>query len=386
MSDNAPLEAFGLKFNPFPPAATGVAFAGKMWVPAAWSTKIVQNIDQLSTGGGTKATTIVGQYGAGKSYVLQWIIENEFRQRRIRPYFFDNPGVAFYDLANQLLRQVGRYELSKALWELLYRSEADTSQQQAPLIDLTFPQWLENLGDRTIRERGIRYLAQKLQERGLTDEEETSFRFAQLVVTTRDRPYYEFRDFVPRSATALVPEREEVRYFMALIRILRRIFEVDGIAFLVDEFEDVALGKRLAKRQSSEYTATLRRLLDTARDEEFWLALSITPEGLDRTRMLEPALMDRFGASFRIPPLSECDAYSLVLHRLRNARIDSDREDLWPFENDVVSVIKPTSISTPRKLIKVFWQALALAIHRDGRPPISKSLVLEAEKLLTDES
>ena len=385
MSHNAALKKLGLKFNPFPPAATGVAFAGEMWLPGTWSTEIEQSIEQLSTGGGAKATTIVGQYGAGKSYVLQWIMENEFRHRRIRPYFFDNPGVAFYDLANQLLRQVGRYELSKALWELLHRSEADTSPQ-APLIDLTFPQWLENLGDRTARERGLKYLAQELQERGLTDEEETSFRFAQLVVNTRDRPYYEFRDFIPRSATSLVPEREEVRYFMALIRILRNIFEVDGIAFLIDEFEDVALGKRLAKRQSSEYTATLRRLLDTARDEDFWLALSITPEGLDRTRMLEPALMDRFGASFRIPLLSECDAYNLVLHRLKNARIDSDREDFWPFENDVVSVIKPTSISTPRKLIKVFWQSLALAIQRGDSPPISKSLVAEAEKLLTDEA
>ena len=384
MSHNAALEALGLKFNPFPPAATGVAFAEGMWLPDAWSTEIEQRIDQLSIGGGAKATTIVGQYGAGKTYMLQWIMEKELRKRRILPFIFDNPGVAFYDLANQLLRQVGRYELSKALWELLYRSKADTSQQ-APLIDLTFPQWLENLGDRTARERGIKYLAQALQDHKLTDEEETSFRFAQLVVNTRDRPYYEFRDFIPRSATSLVPEREEVRYFMALIRILRHIFEVNGIAFLIDEFEDVALGKRLAKRQSSEYTATLRRLLDTARDEEFWLALSITPEGLDQTRMLEPALMDRFGASFRIPPLSDCDAYNLILHRLKSARIESDREDLWPFENDVVSVIKPTSISTPRKLIKIFWQSLALAIQRGGNPPISKSLVAEAEKLLTDE-
>ena len=385
MSHNAALEALGLRFNPFPPAATGVAFAGEMWLPRTWSTGIERSVEQLSTGGGAKATTIVGQYGAGKSYVLQWIMETEFPQRRIRPYFFDNPGVAFYDLANQLLRQVGRNELSKALWELLYRSEAATSQQ-APLIDLTFPQWLASLGDRTTRERGLEYLAQELMERGLTDEEETSFRFAQLVVNTRDRPYFEFRDFIPRSSTSLVPEREEVRYFMALIRILRHVFEVDGIAFLIDEFEDVALGKRLAKRQSSEYTATLRRLLDTARDEEFWLVLSITPEGLDRTRMLEPALMERFGASFQIPLLSECDAYKLVLNRLRNARVDSNREGLWPFENDVISVIKPTSIATPRKLIKVFWQSLALAIHRGDSLPISKSLVLEAEKLLTDES
>lgn len=386
MSDNATMETFGLKFNPFPPAATGVAFSGEMWLPPNWSNEIRQRINELSTGGGTKALTIVGEYGAGKTYVLHWLMEKEFRtQRRILPFFFDNPGVAFYDLANQLLRQIGRYELSKALWELLYRSEADSSQP-TPLIEITFPQWLGSLGERTKREQGLKFLAEALQEHRLTDEEEVSFRFAQLVVNTKDRPFYEFRDFIPRSTTSLVPEREEARYFIALIRILRRVFEVDGIAFLIDEFEDVALGKRLAKRQSSEYTATLRRLLDTARDEEFWLALSITPEGLDLTRKLEPALMDRFGTSYQIPLLSDCDAYDLVLHRLRSAGIESNREGLWPFENDVFSVIKRTSITTPRNLIKIFWLSLALAIQSGEKPPIPKSLVAEAQKLLTEEA
>ena len=124
MSDSADLEAFGLNFNPFPPAATGIAFAGEMWLPDSWAQEIREQIRQLATGGGAKALTIVGEYGAGKTYVLHWLMAKEFRaQRRILPFFFDNPGVAFYDLANQLLRQVGRYDLSKALWELLYQPQ-----------------------------------------------------------------------------------------------------------------------------------------------------------------------------------------------------------------------------------------------------------------------
>ena len=147
MSHNASLEAFGLKFNPFPPAATGVAFAGDMWLPSDWLRYIGRRTNDLSIGGGSKALTVVGEYGAGKTYVLHWLMEKEFRtQRRILPFFFDNPGVAFFDLANQLLRQVGRYELSKALWELLYRSEADTSPQ-APLIDITFHSGLNAWGN-----------------------------------------------------------------------------------------------------------------------------------------------------------------------------------------------------------------------------------------------
>lgn len=385
MSDNTALETFGLKFNPFPPAATGVAFSGTIRLPADWSSEVGQRINELSAGGGAKALTIVGEYGAGKTYVLHWLMEEEFTtKRRILPFFFDNPGVAFYDLANQLLRQVGRYELSKALWELLYNPQNEPSLQ-GRLIDLTFPQWLEKLGERTSRKREINFLAQELRKSGLSDEDEISFRFAQLITDTRDSPYYEFRNFIPRNANSLIAEKEEARYFLTLIKILKKIFEVDGIAFLIDEFEDIALGKRLAKRQISEYTATLRRLLDTASAEEFWLALSITPEGLEQTYMLEPALKDRLSASFRIPALSDTDALNLVSNRLRSAWTEETFEGLWPFEDSVISVIEPANRSTPRKLIKVLSKALALALEC-GEPPVTKSIVTEAVQLLSEAS
>lgn len=385
MSDNAALEAFGLKFNPFPPAATGVAFSGDMWLPADWLSEIGQRINELSTGGGAKALTIVGEYGAGKTYLLHWLMEKEFRtQRRILPFFFDNPGVAFYDLANQLLRQVGRYELSKALWELLYNPQNDSSLQ-GRLIDLTFPEWLEKLGDRAARKREVDFLAQEMRRRGLSDEEEVSYRFAQLITNTRESPYYEFRNFIPRNANSLIAEKEEARYFLTMIRVLRTIYGVDGIAFLIDEFEDIALGKRLARKQISEYTATLRRLLDATSEEEFWLALSITPEGLEQTLTLEPALKDRLSASFRIPPLSKRDASDLVSNRLKGAWTEETYEGLWPFQEGVISEIKPANRSTPRKLIKVLGKALALALDGEG-PPVTNLLVRKAEQILSEAS
>ena len=385
MSNDVEMEALGFEFNPFPPAATGASISGEIWLPDNWSEELQKGINSLATGGGAKALTIIGEYGAGKTYVLQWLMMHVFRPRRILPFFFDNPGVAFYDLANQLLRQVGRYELSKSMWELLYQPEAD-SLLQGRLIDWTFPQWLANLGDRKARKREVEHLAHSLREQALTDDEEVSFRFAQLIADTKDRPYFEFRDFIPRLANSLVPEREEARYFVTVIRILMRIFEASGVAFLIDEFEDVALGRRLPKRQVSEYTATLRRLLDTARDEELWLALSITPEGLEQTSRLEPALIQRFSTRFVIPRLSDGDAFSLVLHRLNEARSEGAREDLWPFENDVLLAMEERNRSTPRKLIRILWQSLALASQKGIEPPFSKSLIAEAEQLLSDET
>ena len=152
---------------------------------------------------------------------------------------------------------------------------------------------------------------------------------------------------------------------------------------MIDEFEDIALGKRLAKRQISEYTATLRRLLDTASEEEFWLALSITPEGLKQSYMHEPALRDRLSVSFQIPYLSDNDASELVSHRLRSAWTRETCEGLWPFQDDVISVMEPANRSTPRKLIKVLGKALALALDGDG-PPVTGSIVAEAEQLLSE--
>ena len=229
-----------------------------------------------------------------------------------------------------------------------------------------------------------RRLATALQILKLTDEEEVSFRFAQIIVGTRDRPFFTFRDFVPRSPTSVVAENQEARYFSALIRVLLFAYGWDGIAFLLDEFEDVALGKRLARRQSHEYTSTLRRLLDAADEERFWLVLSITREGLEQTSVLEPALLDRFGGEFELKPLSDDDAFALVLHRLRSAREDDQGETLWPFEDDALQELKAVNRSSPRALIKILWRSLAVAAQNNIAPPITRDSLVDAEASLSE--
>ena len=376
------LTRYGLKFNPFPPAATGIAFAGDLWLPESWAQEIASVYATLSSGEGPKATTVVGAYGSGKTYVLHWMMENQFKPDRIQPYYIGNPGLAFYTLADELLRQIGRYEFSKAVWQALSSEHAMYSQQSS-FVESPFHLWLESLNSQANKDNAQRRLATAMRDLELTDEEEVSFRFAQIIVGTRDRPYFTFRDFIPRSATSVVAENQEARYFKALIRILQFAYSLDGIAFLLDEFEDVALGKRLARRQSHEYTSTLRRLLDTADEEKFWLALSITREGLDQTRVLEPALLDRFGAEFEIKPLSDEEAYDLIFHRLLNAREDDHGGPLWPFSDGVLDALKPISRSNPRTLIKVFWRALAAAAQENVDPPIVAAYLVDAERSLS---
>ena len=373
-------EKLGLKYNPFPPATTGVAFVDDISMPQSWEQEMTLQMNRLDESEGDKALAIVGGYGSGKTFMLNWIARRSLPPRRVHPYFFDNPGVAFYDLANRLMRQIGRYELSKAIWEMFFKP-SDRQGMQLSLIELQFPEWLKSLKDRESRNTAIQRLSRALQESGLATDEEISNKFARVVIETRERPYYEYRDFVPRTSKALVAEQEEASYFSTLVRILLRILEARGIAFLIDEFEDVALGRRLNRKQVYEYVATIRRLLDTAREENLWVILSMTPEGFNQTTKLNPSLMERFSQQYEIPPLTEQDAYHIMLQRLKRARI-VDKDDLSPFPDEVLSELRQTTKSSPRRLIKVLWHSLALAREKNENSPICNNTLRQAEEEL----
>ena len=372
------LRELGLQHNPFPPATTGVAFVDDLSIPPSWDTDLNQLITNLAGSVGDKALVIVGGYGSGKTFILNWIARKALPQWRVQPYFFDNPGVAFYDLANRLMRQIGRYELSKALWEMFY-SPGEQHLLQPSLIQLKFPDWLTTLGDRKSRSKAIQTLSRAMQDSGLATDEEISNKFARVIVETRERPYYEYRDFVPRSRSTLVPEQEEANFFRTLIRALLNILQANGIAFLIDEFEDVALARRLNKRQTSEYIATMRRLLDTAQKENLWVILSMTPEGFDQTTRLDPSLMQRFIQRYDIPPLADEDALGIVIRRLNTAR-SVPSNDLKPFPDNALSALRNTTRSSPRRLIKVLWHTLSLAAQHKEKAPISINTLQQAEE------
>ena len=75
-------------------------------------------LDAQQTGQGVKAIVVVGEYGTGKTCLLQWLHREVLPSRQIKSFYFDNPGVQFYDLANMLLRTIGRKEFAKFIWEL----------------------------------------------------------------------------------------------------------------------------------------------------------------------------------------------------------------------------------------------------------------------------
>ena len=216
---NVQLRRLGLSRNPFPPATTGTGFIDDLSLPSRWEEGLRRRIGELASSEGDKALAIVGGYGAGKTFILNWIQSEVLPQYRVKPFFFENPGVAFYDLANRLMRQVGRYEMAKALWEMLLQPN-DPAAAQERLFSLEFRQWLMHVGNRTRRNEAIQRLSRAIQDQQLATDDEIVNKLSRLVVETGERPYFEYRDFVPRGSRSLVAEKEEAPYFRALVKIL----------------------------------------------------------------------------------------------------------------------------------------------------------------------
>ena len=374
----------GLEYNPFEPAASGAPVRDDLWIPERWKSRIEHILDTAGAGTGVKAIAIDGEYGSGKTYVLKWLEQEAFPKRRIKPFYFDNPGVQFYYLANLLLRQLGRYEFSKSLWEYI-KPELRNVQLPLPFpIRDEFTSWLYEVKRHRGQERAKQSILEAIRKTPITDDEEIAYRFATIMVETLDKPFFEYRDFVAGRKTTLVAETEEAKYFSAIIKTLNLTSSVEGIAFLLDEFEEISLQKRLTKKQAHDYLATLKRLLNVAKSESFWLVVSLTPKAAEVSQMLEPALWERFTSEgeyqFAIPPLSIEEANQLLQFRLNGAQLSEPPSKLWPFPDDVAEILDPVNYSSPRHLVKIAFYTLAEAVQqKKPKLPIPSAFVKEIE-------
>lgn len=367
---------YDLEYNPFPPAASGVGIGEKLSIPTPWETKITNLLNLLRGSRGPKAFPLIGRYGSGKTYLLRWL-EQRFAQQGILPYFFDNPGLQFYDLANTLMRRVGRYEFSKALWEL---SKKSLYMGQPRLIELNFEGWLRSIASKTEREKATRDLKKVYQDLKLTDDEEIAYRLAMIVAGTVAKPYFDYRDFVTGGKESLVAEKAEAPYFRTLIRALIKINNVNGVAFLLDEFEEVSLGRRISKRQGHEYLSTLRRLINLSETENLWIITAMTEEGAKTTEEIEPGLWERFTEKgqyrFIIEPLTVQEAESLLKWWFDKARLGEARKgSLFPFPGDAISMLKKRTVLYPRTLIRFGFFLLSEGMNNNEKAPIQTEFV-----------
>ena len=365
------LRKLGLEFNPFEPSASGAPIGSNLVFAEEVATQVRGLLDRHQTGHGIKVILVIGKYGTGKTCLLQWLHRELFPARRLRSFYFDNPGVQFYDLANALLRSIGRKDFAKLIWELAGPHVSDPYQKN--LFRQGFEEYLSSPRLAKHQQDIAAPLQEAIMKVGVTTDEEIAHCLARIVTDAARKPYFEYRDFIPRHSGSLVAEGEEAPYFGAIVSTIIRGSGANGVAFLLDEFEEVSLQKRLTKRTAHDYLATLKRLINLSRnsEREFWLVLSLTPDAYKTTRDLEPALVERLSGQdheIHMKPLAPDAALNLVRSRLKAARPGgSDHAgSLFPFPDDLQ--FKPPTFNNPRRLIKACYFSIARANDRTVLP------------------
>lgn len=375
MESKGILKKMDLSRNPFPPAAAGIDTERELYVPKTWKEKVDNYFNLLNSARGPKAFPIIGQYGSGKTVLLKTYLKRFFDSKRITAFYFENPGVEFYDLANSLMRSMGRYEFSKALWERC--KEYLPKGPQATLFPVSYSDWLATLRTKAERETKASEIQSIIREKlKITQDEEVAYKLALIVVETASKPYFEYRDFIAGTKASLVAEKEEARYFKAIVKSIIETYGVEGVALLIDEFEEVAIPKRMSSRKSHEYLATLRRLIDFSETENLWIVLSMTPEGAETTNKLNPSLWQRFTRSNKyrldLDPLSLQESKELLIWWLDRARISNEHErKTFPFPDNIENALKRGELRLPRSLVRIGFFALSRAEEKRIDPPFS---------------
>ena len=367
------LQRLQLEFNPFEPSGAGPPLKGALTPPRTIEDRACQLLDAHQTGKGAKAVVITGEYGTGKTCLLSWLHHRVLPIRRIKSFYFDNPGVQFYDLANALLRTIGRKDFAKFIWELA--APFVSIPYQTDLFQSGFEAFVSAQSSRS-RRQDLREVTRALQEAilqtGVTSDEQIADCLARIVTDAVRKPYFEYRDFVPRQQGSLVAEAEEAPYFGAILKTISKGVNAEAIAFLIDEFEEVGLQKRLTRRAAHDYLGTLKRLINLSQsaDSEFWVFLSMTPDSYETTVEMDPALEGRFsGRVLALEPLDRHEAERLIKSRIEAARrtgADGQNIGLFPFPDEIR--FRPVTYANPRRLVKTCFYAIADATDRTPLP------------------
>ncbi len=359
------LDKFELLFNPFDPIASGPPVSGPLLAPVSVEQELRARLNAQRHTEGVKLTVIVGEYGSGKTYCLRWLEEEVFPKLNVKAFYFQDPGVQFYDLADSWLRMIGRKNLAKTLWELVHTKAPEPQQD---LFLSGYQAYAQKVRTMANAKKLAQPLVDLFVESGVTTDEEIAHCLARIVVETPLKPNFEYRDFIPRSPSALVAERQEPRYSEALLRALSAGSEVRGIAFLLDEFEEIGLNDRTRRRTARHYVMTLKRLIDLTRGDspELWVVLAMTPEAYRQTETDVPGFTDRMassGADVTLRAQTREQAEDLMKVRLQSARADAQeasREDLFPFPRDI-GCFGERVLSSPRRLVQTCSVAISKA-------------------------
>lgn len=357
---------------------------------------------------------ILGEYGTGKSHLLNYIYETVNTDRlgifegRSLAFIIENPSVAPEDILLSLLRKIKLGALQDLIFLPVKRKLRDQyGDNVIPFLEefTTFMKQMRlaegALEDRTWQPfwysdlffTGYREFCKRLQDQNVQLKTKEIRRFTldvlaeevtdnliiveslvNLVFGDESRDARSWESFL---VSSLVGRKKQVVGVEFYLEAFLRLFEIMGvhhIYLLVDELEDLRT-QRLTKKAATEYLATLRRMIQH-NYRRFSFVLASTRDAWNDLRLYYPAIEDRFPRTIDLTGGPE-HAKSVVAEYLEKARDGEYPSDnpWFPFSEAAIDRLIEIRGHILRHVITECRRLIDIGIREEATPPLTLEFV-----------
>ena len=409
----------GLKFNPFPPAAVprypflppldGEARSTiANFIGSTYSTYEKKDFGEYA------GLTIVGDYGMGKTHLMQYIQlaisylnKNEKDTFSAATCFVDRPEDSPQRVVHHIVEQIGLDTIRKYIWMILideFRKDEDGfydkfKPPKTTLLIRSVEDWKKIFEEQKLFAEPIRsnYLefikkfreiegnlkllqeeAREIIKKKIVPDDTLADRYLSLIFPEKkaDTSWEILAGYI--SAKDL--QRKEVDFLNSIVRILREN-GFNLVYVFIDEFEDVS---KLKGVKLTNYLNTLTTLIN---NERRWAVItSLTEDALEIIKMESIPLYDRLTSyKVELKPLDEKGANQLAINYLNLAK-DKKKELIYPFTEELIKEILRRSEGNYRSFIRFAHKVIEYAVRNTVAPPLTVKILEEIRDVAYEET
>jgi energy-coupling factor transporter ATP-binding protein EcfA2 len=412
---------YGLVRNPFPLGGNfPEGYLDYTYLEASQQEEIEDFLFSTFNRGEFNGMLILGEYGSGKSHLLNYINEMINTDKMgtfggcALAFIIENPSVAPEDILLSLLRKIKLGTLQDLVFLPIRRKlQEEYSDNAIPFLEdfTTFARQMK-LGESTLVDRswrpswysdlfliGYREFCKRLEEENVQLKSKEFRRLASEVLMSEvtDNPIIveslanlifgdeskDARSWESFLVSSLVGRRKQVVGVEFYLEAFLRLFEIMGVLhvyLLVDELEDLRT-QRLSKPAATEYLATLRRMIQH-NYTRFSFVLASTRDAWNDLQLWYPAIQDRFPRVIDLTGGPE-QAKSVVAEYLRKARDgEYPQDDIWfPFSEEAINRLIEIRGHILRHVITECRRLIDIGTRDRVAPPLTPEFVEETVPL-----
>jgi hypothetical protein len=360
---------------------------------------------------------ILGEYGTGKSHLLNYIHEvvntDELGifEGRALAFIIQNPSVAPEDILLSLLRTIKlgtiqdliflpiRRRLQEQYGDNLipFLEDFTTFTRQMKLSEGTGtlenrepwqPPWYSGLFFTSYREfrqklrsqnvqfkpEKIRQFACEVLSQELTDNLIITESLLGLVFGDESGDAHSWESFLVSSVAGSRGKAVGVEFYLGAFLRLFETMGIHHVYLLVDELEDLRT-QRLSKRAATEYLATLRRMIQH-NYKRFSFVLASARDAWNELKLYYPAIEDRFPVIVDLlrGPDQVKPMVATYLEKARDGEYPAD--NCWfPFSEEAVDRLIAMRGSILRHVITECRRLIDIGLQESIAPPLSPEFV-----------